>query len=495
MCKKISVAAVDLGASGGKTGKFSFDGETIAFDEVFDFPNKPVRVANTLYWDLFALYRSALDGIARHNTASDPVGSVAFDSWGATYGLLDRWGRLAQPVFHYRDARTDHALEKLYARISKRDVFRLTGCQCAPSYTLAQLYASVLSGDPALQTADKLLFLPDLMRYFLSGETYTERTIAGTSALMRPAQDQFSEELLNALSIPKGLFQRLINAGETQGTILPDITEETGLTRCKVVATTGHDTAAAVCAIPNFGSGKLYVSIGTNVNMGVEVDAPCVSDACFAYGLKNTGGALGKILLYKDFAAFWIINELRAAFAQKGYAYSFEQIEQMARDSGHPDAYIDLEDAFLNQEQRLMDEKIDACLGATGQPPLMNHGAYFMCAFQSIALKIAYTAQHIRQALGETLTEICVVSGGCRNKLQNQLIADALGLPLKAGLPYASLAGNALTQLHALGEIDTLAQMRAVSAKAFPMEDYTPRQNRDWQAELRKATARGILKS
>ncbi len=495
MHPKISVAAADLGASGGKTGRFSFDGKSIVFDEVSNFPNKPVRLANALYWDLFALYRGAMQNIAAYRKTSTPLRSIAFDSWGATYGLLDRWGRLAQPVFHYRDKRTQHSLEAIYSVVSRQEVFRLTGCQCAPSYTLPQLYSSVLSGDSALQTADKLLFLPDLMGYFVTGETYTERTIAGTSGLLCPNQSRFSQELLDALSIPSHLFGPLTDAGEVKGNVLPDIAGETGLKDCKVVATVGHDTAAAVCAIPAFGSGKLYISIGTNVNMGIETDEPCVSDECFQYGLKNTGGAFGKILLYKDFAAFWIINELRAAFAQKGFPYSFEQIEYLAQNSADTEAYINLEDSLLNQGLLPMDEKMDSYMLSTGQRPLQTPGEYFMCAFKSIALKIAYTAQCIELATGEKASEICVVSGGCRNKLQNQLIADALGLPLKAGLPYASLTGNALMQFHALGEIETLAQIRTITANSFPMECYTPSFSGDWNAALGKAARLGVLKS
>lgn len=488
--KKYCVA-IDLGASGGKMSKVIFDGESIDIDNCINFENIPVSINGNLYWDLFDLYKNIIKGLTRFAAEEGEIESIGIDTWGATYGFLDKKGRLAEPIFHYRDMRTETALEDMYEKVSKREIFDLTGCQCARSYTLPQLFASVDQGDEILKWADKLLFLPDLLSYFLCGVKTTEMTIAGTSALLENSQENWCFELLNRIKIPADLFTEIVDAGTIKGSITRIISEETGIKNANVIAVASHDSASAVASIPDFGENKIYISMGTNVSMGIESDTAGLSDLFYQGGFKNTGGLMRKKIIYRDFAAFWILNELRGSWKREGCDYSFEDMNKMA-ESVTNYSYLNLDDKTLNTAGNDMQNKIDKYLEMTNQPALHSKGEYIRCVYESIALKIKKTVEDLKRATGKNFTEIFVISGGSRNKLLNQLICDALNTPLKAGIPYATIAGNALTQLYANGYINTLSQLREVSKKSFNMAEYEPGSGKDWVYALEIGVNKGL---
>lgn len=483
--------AIDLGASGGKMAKAVFNGESINIDNCIDFDNTPVSIHNNLYWDVFALYRNIMNGLSRFSSEEGEIESIGIDTWGATYGFLDKRGRLAEPVFHYRDIRTETALEDMYERIPKRRIFDMTGCQCARSYTLPQLFASVEQGDLMLYTAEKLLFLPDLLSYFLCGVKSTEMTIAGTSALLESSQEAWNFELMEKAGIPGNLFTDIVDAGTVKGNITPKISRETGIKQSKVIAVASHDSASAVISIPDFGENNLYISMGTNVSMGIESDSTGLSDLYYQGGFKNTGGLMRKKIIYRDFAAFWVINELRAAWKRNGIEYSFDELNEMAANVSNS-SYIDLEDKELNAAGRDMQKTIDGYLARTNQPALHSPGEYIKCCYESIALKIKKTVQDLKRASGRNFTGINIISGGSRNKLLNQLICDAVGTPLKAGIPYATIAGNALAQLYANGYADSLEQLREVSKNSFSLSVYEPQNSKNWADALEFAVSNGV---
>lgn len=491
MREKYSIA-VDLGASGGKMAAGMFDGGRITFKDYFAFNNVPINLRGTHYWDIFGLYKSILAGFTRYGARFGATETIAFDTWGATYGLLDQKGRLLEPVYHYRDSRTENTLEEMYRVVSKKKLFEMTGCQCSRTYTLPQLYSCVLSKDPCLKSAAKLLLLPDLLGYFLTGVQTTEMTIAGTSALMDRSQERWSPEIMKAFSIPTCLLTKIVEPGTVKGDVAPDITAETGLGRARLVTTVAHDSAAAVASIPGFGPNKLYISIGTNISMGIECDAPLISNQAFAGGFKNTGGMEHKKIVYHDFAAFWVINELCREWSKEHIDCSFDELHRLAGQEKSINSYIDPEDPVFNSSSGDMRKKIAEYLNQTGQAVPETVGGFVRCVFESIAMKVKYSADYLRNELNIPLTEAFAINGGARNALLVQMISDALGMRVCAGLPHATLAGNLLTQLLSRGEVSSLSQMREVSAASFQLTEYDPAPSKDWDAELRRAIRKQI---
>lgn len=490
--EKRAFVAVDYGASGGKMAAAEFDGKKLLMKKYLTCPNRPVELAGTLYWDLFSLYNSILNGLGQYRRDGIVAKSLGIDAWGATYGFLDKWGRLLEPVYHYRDKRTAATMDALWSKVSRKELFEMTGCQCNRTYTLPQLYACTQAADSCLENAKTMLFLPDLLGYFLTGIISTERTIAGTSALLKPGQEDWSREVFKRCGIPMHFLTEIVDAGTVVGTVIPKISESVGIKDLQLAATIGHDSAAAVAAIPGFGPNKLYISIGTNVSMGIERDTPLVTEKAYVHGMKNTGGMEGKKIVYRDFSAFWIINELRAVWKAQGDDYSFDDLQALARQSKSKLAFVDPEDARLNAPGGNMREKMTNCLRDSRQAVPETVGEWVLCVFESITLKIKYVAELFGQHSDRPLEAAYIINGGSRNALLVQFISDALGIQVMAGMPYATLTGNLLGQLLADGKAENLSQLREISANTFAMEEYLPQKERDWNGLLEKAIQHGV---
>ena len=222
------ITAVDIGASGGKMALAEYDGNSLKVLEYLDFPNRPADIGTALYWDVFGLMHSIQDGLSLFRRKYGEPDTVGIDTWGASYGLLDREGRLLEPAYHYRDARTADIMEKMAGVMSDRELFMLTGCQCNRTYTLPQLYACRLSGNGILDLADKMLFMPDLLGYFLTGSTSTEMTIAGTSCLLDKSQQRWSHEVAEAFDIPERMYTEIVDSGTVKGEFSRRVKEQTG---------------------------------------------------------------------------------------------------------------------------------------------------------------------------------------------------------------------------------------------------------------------------
>lgn len=491
------LCCVDMGATNIKIGLYSFNGKQISLANSVVFDNKPVYVHPCLYWNFFSLYDSVVTGLQKFSAHTHTsLCSIGIDSWGASFGFLNKKGQLAEPLFHYRDLRTKDILSYMEHIYSKKNVFYKTGCQPARTYSLPQLVSIVKAKDDIIQYASEILFLPDLVSYFLCGAKTTELSFAGTTALLDIKNGKWSTDVLNKFKIPQNLLTKIVRAGTVKGTLLPAPADYYNLD-CKipVVSVCSHDTASAVTSIANFDEQSIYISFGTNINMGVETDTPCVSDEAFDFGLKNTGGFAAKNLLYKDFSAGWFITKLQKDIEKTIGAFSFDKINSSVQKL-HNKNYIDVEDQNLNNDTADIKSKINAYLQKTNQPNTLNDNAEYMsCIYESIVLKIKQTVNVFQQLFNNKFTKLYLISGGSNNSLLAQLICNATGMPVYAGNPNASSLGNALVQLYALKELGSLSDIRQLSSASCKMKELYPNasEKENWDEKLKLCMQKNIL--
>lgn len=473
------VIAVDIGASSGKMAYGDFDGEKLNVLEYRDFANRPVDIGTALYWDVFSLHNAIIDGMKYYNEKYGEADTIAIDTWGASYGLLDQAGRLLEPVYHYRDERTQSVLEDMEKVMDSRELFLLTGCQCNRTYTLPQLYSYVTSGTPALQNAHSMLFLPDLLGYFLCGNKDTEMTIAGTSCLLENQQEDWSLEVARRFSIPDRIYTKIIEPGTIKGHLAERVQRETGMNGTRVVAAVSHDSASAVAAIPNFGTEKLYVSVGTAISMGIEREACLLTEDAYQKGLKNTGGINRSKIVYRDFSACWHLNEFIRTKREQGIDYTHPQMIEMASADKREVPWFDVEAQEFNNAGGDFCEKMNRYFTQSGQRVLQDDSEFIKSIFESIAHKVKHYADAMK-ALGIQFSQVNVINGGSRNELLMQMISDVMGCEILTGMPYATLSGNLLTQLYALGEVKNPQEMRILSGRSFKMKRFEPRDTECW---------------
>jgi rhamnulokinase len=486
-----ALVAVDLGAQSGRVAHGRFDGRRLAVEEVHRFPNVPVRAGGTLYWDVLRLYGDVVDGLRAASSQTD-VDSVAVDSWGVDFGLIDGAGRLVRNPVHYRDARRAAAVDGVLERVGARDLHVRTGIQLLPINTVFELAAMADESDPALAAAERLLLIPDLFHYWLSGSRTTEFTNATTTQCLDLETGGWATDLLDRLGIPSEPLPEIVAPATPLGAVLDDVAADAGLGSATVVAAATHDTAAAVAAVPLRGESSAFLSIGTWSLVGVESAEPLVGDAAYEANLTNEGGVEGTRRILRNVTGLWLLHECRRSWALGGREYGNDELLSLAESAPQLRSFVDPNDpAFAEPGE--MPAKIAAYCTRTGQEAPRDVGAVVRCILESLALKHAETVGLIGRVTGRRLDELHAVGGGANNELLCAWTADAAERPVVAGPAEATVVGNMLVQAIALGELSSLADARDVVRDSLAHVTYEPRVTQAWrEARERFAALTGI---
>jgi rhamnulokinase len=465
--------AIDLGAETGRAMLGTLDGGRLTLEELHRFPNTPVRLPTGLYWDTLRLFHEIRHSLAicgrERKLALDGIG---IDTWGVDFGLLGSDGALVDNPRHYRDARNNGMLEKTFAVVAREEIFAETGIQSMQINTLYQLHAMRLNRSPALDVAAKLLFMPDLFNYWLTGETRAEVSIASTSQFYDPIKKRWATGLFQRIGLPECILPELAPPGTRLGTLLPEIAESSGLSsNVPVYASACHDTAAAVAAVPAEGDDWCYISSGTWSLMGVELDAPVINDQSLALNFTNEVGAGDKIRFLKNIAGLWLLQECRRAWALAGREYSYEELSKLAASAPPAAALID-PDAF--PEPGRMPERIAEYCHARGCEAPDQPAAMVRLILESLAATYRKVLDNLETLLSRRIHRVHIVGGGSRNQLLNQLAANATGRMVIAGPSEATAAGNILVQAIGAGAVSGIAEAREIVARSFPLQTYQP---------------------
>ena len=478
--------ALDLGAESGRGMLGRFDGERLALEEVHRFPNGPVRMLDTLHWDVPRLFDEMKAALRKAATGHPGLDGVGIDTWGVDFGLVGRGETLLGNPVHYRDARTDGMIEAAARLVPTARIYEITGLQVLPINTMYQLLGMKTAGSPLLEMAETLLMMPDLFGWLLTGRRAGERTDASTTQLLDPRSGTWSDELCAGLGLPRSILPDLIEPGTELGPLRRSVAEELGIGRPLTVLAPGtHDTASAVAAVPTRGTGSsppdwAYISSGTWSLLGVETPRPVITEATRAANFTNEGGVGGTTRLLKNIMGLWLVQECRRTWARAGREYSYDELIALARAARPFATLVEPDDpGFLAPGD--MPGRIAAFAARTGQPTPADEGAFVRTALESLALKYRWTIRRLEEILGTTIRAVHVVGGGCRNALLCQFTADACGIPVYAGPVEATAAGNVLLQAMARGRIATLADARSVVAASFPVETYEPRDVAAWR--------------
>lgn len=478
--------AIDLGAESGRAILATLDGQQLSLTDIHRFPNGPVRLPDGLHWDILRLWseiKTALH-MATHQQHAQLAG-IGIDTWGVDYGLLDRSGALIGNPYHYRDSRTDGMVEAAFKRLPREKIFDLTGIQFMQLNTLYQLFSMVVQQSPALQIAETFLTTPDLLNYWLSGRKVCEFTMATTTQCYDPRRCEWSQPLLQALGIPSHIFPEVVQPGTVLGTVLSEISEETGCGQVPVIAPACHDTGSAVAAVPAEAPHFAWISSGTWSIMGAEASDPIVNAQSLKYNFTNEGGVNGTWRFSKNIMGLWLVQECRRTWARGGEELSYAEITQLAAEAEPFRAIIDVDaDEFFQPGN--MPARIQKYCARTGQPVPETKGAIVRCALESLALKYRWTLDRLEEMLGYRLEPIHIIGGGTQNRLLNQLTADATNRSVVAGPIEATAIGNVLMQAVALGHLKSLDEARAVVRHSFKPETYEPQTSAEWDAAYQK---------
>jgi len=465
--------AFDLGAESGRAMLGTLDAGRLKIEELHRFLNTPVRVFDALYWDTLRLWHEIQRGLCVAGRERKlQVDGIGIDTWGVDFALLGPDGALADNPRHYRDGRTNGVMEKLFAIVPRAEVFAQTGIQFMQLNSLYQFYALKLANSPALAAARTLLFMPDLLNYWLTGNARAERTIASTSQFYDPRRKTWAFDLLQRLGLPAHILPEIVDPGAQLGSLLGPVAAEAGLGPVPVYATGCHDTASAVAAVPAEGSDWCYISSGTWSLMGAELNEPIINAQVLAENLTNEVGAAGKVRFLKNIAGLWLMQECRRTWALEGDAYSYEELVRLAGEAEPGRPTVD-PDAFL--EPGDMPRKIVAHCRARGLAAPETPAQFTRTILESLAERYRQVLDSLETLAGRRFNVIHIVGGGSRNSLLNQLVANATRRTVVAGPTEATAIGNVLIQAIGAGALSGLEEARAVVRRSFEVQVFNSR--------------------
>lgn len=473
---------MDFGASNGRGVLGSFDGSTVKLEEVHRFENHYTTLNGIRYWDIISLFDQIKQSIykATHDYGAQLSG-VAIDTFGVDYGLLDKNGQLLGNVISYRYA-SQEDVDAVHAIIPDREIFEHVGTTSIIMASIYQIHGRKRRGDVAYQNAETLLFLPDLMAYFLTGEKGTEYTFSTTSNLYNPRTRDWDDYIIDKLGLNRKLFTRIDPSCTQRGTLLQDLQDELRCGPVPFLLCGEHDTACAVAAVPATGGDDYaYLSSGTWSLMGFESDVPLINDDVFHLRYSNEGTIQGAFRPLRNIMGLWVIQECRREWmANHNTSITWDEVVDAARQAPAFRSILDIDHPTFFSSGHMIGAIQDYC-AQTKQPILGSIGEIARAVYESLALKYRVCIESMEKIRGKKVNTLHIMGGGSRNRMLNQFSADALGIPVLAGPIECTGLGNVLCQAMAVGEIANLGELREVVRRSCEIETYTPNQTQAWQ--------------
>lgn len=458
--------AVDIGASSGRHILGSVEHGRIKLEEVYRFTNGMKEENGHLCWDFVQLFEEIKNGMKKCKELGKIPKTMAIDTWGVDFVLLDKNGRQIGACVGYRDHRTDGIREKLSGVITQEELYERTGIQFQPYNTLNQLVALKEEAPWQLAEAELFLMTPDYFNYLLTGQAKQEYTIATTSQMLDIQTGSWDRELLERMGFPQKIFLEPQRSGTEVGSLRQEIVKETGFD-CKVLMAASHDTASAVMAVPCMEEKALYISSGTWSLMGSVSKKSNTEPACRNAGFTNEGGYGGVYRFLKNIMGLWMIQSVRRELVPD---MSFSTLCGLASKEQITSIVDCNDESFLSPEN--MTEAVRAYCRKTGQQIPKTPAELACVIYRSLAKCYADTKQQI-----EALTEmefdcIYIVGGGSNADYLNELTAEYACCRVSAGPAEATAIGNLLSQMLEEKEFTDLNEARACVIDSFSVKMY-----------------------
>ncbi len=484
--KKHNFLAFDLGATSGRAVLATVDGVKFEMREILRFPNAIMELHGKYYWDVFSLYKSLKQALVICAEQQIKVDSIGIDTWGVDFAYIGADGAILGLPRAYRDPYTVGKPEEYFKIVPQKEVYDKTGIQIMNFNSLYQLFAAKQEGYTPLEKADKILFMPDLLSYMLTGRQVCEYTDASTSQILNPRTKKFESSLLEAIGISSSLLHDPIFPGSVVGELTDALASETGIGKVPVVAVAGHDTASAVAAVPARNKHFAYLSSGTWSLMGIETEEPIITESSYRLNFTNEGGIEGTTRFLKNITGMWLLEECRKEWKREERTeYTYSQIVEMAesaepfRSLVNPD-----EPEFANPPGMI--EAIQAYCKRTGQPVPYTHARIIRTIFESLALRYRQVLESLEELSPFPIECLHIIGGGSKNSLLNQFTANAIDKPVIAGPSEATAIGNVMIQARAMGLVNDRMEMRRVIARCIETSVFQPQERDLWNAAYAK---------
>lgn len=477
--------AFDLGATSGRSILGTVANGKVEIKELTRFPNAVTELHGKYYWNLMGLYQALREGLVACNKEGIVPESIGIDTWGVDVVPIGEDGSILSMPRAYRDPYTVGMPERFFEKVSREKVYEKTGIQIMNFNTLYQIFAGMETDYVPMKQAKYLLFMPDALAYMLTGEKVCEYTISSTSQILDPRTKDFDKELLEAAGVDASVFSKPVFPGTVVGTLTDALAQYSRLGKVNVVSVAGHDTASAVAAVPALDENFAYLSSGTWSLMGIESKEPVITPETYELNYTNEGGVEGTTRFLKNICGMWILEQCRKEWTLSGKDYSYPEIVEMAMSATPFKSFIQPDDpSFANPPSML--EAIDAFCERTGQEKPENDAQVIRLIFESLALRYRQVLEDLDRIATHPIERLHIIGGGSKNRLLNQLTANAIGRKVIAGPSEATAIGNVMIQAMAAGVVSSLQEMRSIIHASVETEEFAPELVAEWEEAYQK---------
>lgn len=480
--------AVDLGAESGRVIVGTVVDGKLSMHEAHRFRHLPVPTPQGLCWDFTGLWRQILDGLAQAAQHIQATGaqavSVGVDTWGVDWTLVSPESTLLGTPRCYRDPAFTQAFERVTGKVPPREIYEATGIGLMALNTLYQYESRAAAEPTALAAGGRVLFMPDLFHWMLSGVATVERTIASTSQMLDVRTGDWNRALLERLGLPTAPLTTPVDAGTAVGTLLPAVARETGLPESvQVVLPPSHDTASAIAAVPaDAETDWCYLSSGTWSLLGAELDTPCITDAAAQANFTNELGVSGTVRFLKNIAGLWLVQEVRRQLDRDGQSMDYPELTRLAAEAQPFRTLIPVNDPDFARPGG-MPGRIQDYARQTGQPVPETPGCLVRCCLESLALEYRNALGDLERVLGKRFGVLHLVGGGGKNALLNGMTASAIGRRVVVGPDEGTAMGNLLTQAMGTGHLSDLDELRGVVRASIDLQTVEPSDTDAWEPQ------------
>lgn len=449
--------AIDIGASSGRHILGHIENDRLCLEEIYRFDNSIKNENGTLVWDIDNLFREVKAGIAKCKKIGKLPKTVAIDTWGVDYVLLDEYNKEILPAVSYRDSRTLKSSEAVGEVISQAELYSRTGIQKQSFNTIYQLYADKLSGK--LDGAKHFLMMPEYLSFKLTGEMRNEYTEATTSSLVNAESKQWDKDILNKLGLPEDIFLPLSVPGTVVGGFTKEVKNEVGFDST-VILCPSHDTASAVAACP-IDSESVYISSGTWSLIGTENTEAVLTEKAQKANFANEGGIEYRFRFLKNIMGMWLFQNIRKNINK---TLTYDEMMNLAKSSSFTEKIDPNDNAFLAPENM-----IEAVRNYLGKPELPLADV-LSSVYHSLADSYRKAVEEIESISGKKIKAIHIVGGGSKDKYLNKLTAEYTGKKVFTGLMEATATGNLISQIMYDKNI-TLTEAREIIKLTFDVKE------------------------
>ena len=447
--------AIDIGASSGRHILSHIENERLVLEEIYRFDNNLTQSKDGLVWDIDSLFSEVLNGIKKCKEIGKIPKSIAIDTWGVDYVLLDENRKEIKPCYCYRDGRTTAVIDEVESLVSSTELYAKTGIQKQNFNTIYQLYADKKNG--RLQNAKYFLMMPEYLSFKLTGVCKNEYTNATTTGLVNAKTKTWDTQIIHALGLTENLFKPLFLPSSLVGDLSADIKKAVGF-NCAVLFAPSHDTASAVCACP-MQDDDLYISSGTWSLIGTEITKPILDDSARKLNFTNEGGMDYRFRFLKNYMGMWLFQNIRRNLNK---SMTYDEMMELAKNCGEH-KYFDVNDSTLVAPKNMIDA-IGKLIRSDDLGLILNS------AYHSLAKSYNEAVTEIEAVTGKRFDAIHIVGGGCQDKYLNALTRDYTGKSVTAGPIEATATGNIVSQIMRDKKIP-LATAREIVKNSFDIKE------------------------